>query len=224
VAFAGHVISSFCGMKNILLLGFFIGFTTASPLGPIGLLCLRRTLSRGTGTGLISALGISGAYAFWSFAAVHGVAAAAHWLEQEKLLLQLVIGLFFLLYGMHGIFNTPSTDYPTLRQRGGIPEFLSTFLVVFLNPTTFIMFSALFTLFGIARSDYGLLESLQIALTIFLGAMAFWLIVAQVVQLARKHIHEASFGSISRLSSCAIVLFGAAICLHCLYGYLNLAT
>lgn len=218
---AARAISIYGGMNDILILGFSIGFITASPIGPIGLLCLRRTLSRGISTGLISALGIAFAYAFWSFAAVHGVVAASRWLEQEKVLLQLVIGLFFLLYGMHGIFNAPRTDYPTLRRRGGIGEFMSTFLVVFLNPTTFIMFSALFTLFGLAKSHYGLLESLEIALAIFSGAMVFWLVVARVVQRARGYMHDASFSLVARLSSYAIVLFGAAICVHCLYACLH---
>jgi threonine/homoserine/homoserine lactone efflux protein len=207
-------------MENTLVLAFSLGFITASPIGPIGLLCLRRTLSRGIATGLVSALGISCAYAFWSFVAVHGVVAASHWIEQEKILLQFVIGLFFLLYGMHSIFNTPSTDYPTLQRRGGIAEFLSTFLVVFLNPTTFIMFSALFTLFGIAKSHYGLLESLEIALVVFTGAIVFWLVVTQVVQRARESIHDASFSLVAHLSSYAIVLFGSAILLDCLYNYL----
>ncbi len=50
--------------------------------------------------------------------------AASHWIEREKILLQFVIGLFFLLYGLHGIFSTPSTDYLTLRRRGGIAKSL----------------------------------------------------------------------------------------------------
>ena len=207
-------------MKNALVLGFSLGLITASPVGPIGLLCLRRTLSRGVATGLISALGISCAYAFWSFVAVHGVLAASHWIEQEKLLLQSVIGLFFLLYGLHGICNAPRTDYPTLQRRGGVAEFLSTFLVVFLNPATFIMFSALFTLFGLARHKYGLLQSLEIALVVFMGAIVFWLIVTQVLQRAQQYIHDASVSLIARLSSCAIMLFGTAILLRCVYNYL----
>lgn len=208
-------------MKNALVLGFSLGFITASPIGPIGLLCLRRTLSRGIATGLITALGISCAYAFWSFVAVHGLVAASRWIEQEKILLQFVIGLFFLLYGLHGILNTPSTDYPTLQRRGCIAEFLSSFLVVFLNPTTFIMFSALFTLFGIANSHYGLIESLEIALIVFTGAMTFWLVVTQVLQRFREYIHDTSFNLISRLSSQAIVLFGIAILWHCINDYLH---
>lgn len=207
-------------MKTTLVLGFSLGLITASPVGPIGLLCLRRTLSRGIETGLISALGIACAYAFWSFVAVHGVTAASHWIEQEKVLLQSVIGLFFLLYGLHGIFNTPNTDYPTLQRRGGIAEFLSTFLVVFLNPTTFIMFSALFTLFDIGTRKYGLLDSLEIALVVFTGAIAFWLVVTQVVQQARKYLNEGSLCLVARQSSYVIVLFATAILLHCVYNYL----
>ncbi len=208
-------------MNHSLLLAFAIGFVTASPVGPIGLLCLRRTLARGVMTGLVSALGIACAYAFWSYVAVHGLAAASGWIEQQEALLEVIIGVFFVLYGLHAVFNTPSTDYPTLQRRGGLAEFLSTFLVVFLNPATFILFSALFTVFGIARHDHALVESLEIALAVCAGALLFWLVVTQVVQRARAHIHDTSFSRVAHLSSFAIVLFGLAILLHCLYDYLH---
>ena len=114
-------------MKNPLLLSFILGFTTASPLGPTGLLCLRRTLSRGPITGLISAMGISCAYAFWSYTAIHGLKTVSHWIEQEKIILQIVIGLFFLLYGLYGIFKSTNLSYSPLKEKGGLEDFLSTF-------------------------------------------------------------------------------------------------
>lgn len=207
-------------MQGALLLGFALGFVTASPVGPIGLLCLRRTLSRHDATGLISALGISTAYAFWSYVAIHGLASVSHWIAQERNLLQAAIGLFFLLYGLHGIFNGPSASYATLGGRTGISEFLSTFLVVFLNPATFLTFSALFTLFGMAKSDMGLVDSLEVALTVFAGSITFWIGITHVVQRTRS-VNDSIFASIAHLSSYAIALFGLGVLLYCLHGYLT---
>jgi len=202
-------------MQDILLPGFSIGFVAASPVGPIGLLCLCRTLARGIAAVLISAPGVAFAYGFWSFAAVRGVVAVSHWFVGERAPLQLVIGLFFLLYGVHGTLNKPAADdCPELRRRRGIGEFMSTFPFVLQNPATFIMFSALFAPFGIVNDHYGLLESLEIALTTFAGAAGFWLVVAQVVERARADSHDASSGFLVRLSLHAIALIGTAICVY----------
>jgi threonine/homoserine/homoserine lactone efflux protein len=199
------------GMQKALMLSFTLGFVTASPVGPIGLLCLRRTLTRGVRTGLASALGISVGYAFWSYVAIHGLVTISHWVEQEQRLLQGAIGLFFLLYGVHGIFNTPDTSYHAMQRKGRAAEFLSTFLVVFLNPATFIMFSALFALFGTAESYFGLAESLEIALSVFAGATACWVLITQIIQRASGSVRDSMYRSLSQKSAYAIMLFGLVI-------------
>jgi threonine/homoserine/homoserine lactone efflux protein len=203
-------------MENALLLSFAVGFIAASPVGPIGLLCLRRTLSRGIGTGLISATGISCADAVWSFGAIHGLTTISHWMAQEQTLLKIIIGLFFFLYGLHGATHTPKTCYPALKREGGIAEFLSTFLVVFLNPSTFITFSVLFTLAGISKGHFGLIRSMEISLAVFAGSIAFWIIISQIIHRMRHRISDTIYSSISRVSSIGIMIFGAVILLCCL--------
>ncbi len=207
-------------MQKALLLSFTLGFVTASPVGPVGLLCLRRTLARGVRTGMASALGIALAYAFWSYVAIHGLVNVSDWVERERTILQTAIGLFFLLYGVRALFNTPNTRYHTLHRKGRAAELLSTFLVVFLNPATFIMFSALFALFGIAQSYFGLAESLEVASSVFAGAMAFWLLVTQVLQRADGGTRDSLYHSVSHKSAYGIMLFSLAILLYRLHGSL----
>jgi threonine/homoserine/homoserine lactone efflux protein len=113
---------------------------------------------------------------------------------------------------------------PDTPAQGGIAECLSTFLVVFLNPATYIMFSALFALFAIAKSYFGWLDSLEIALSVFGGATAFWVVVTQVVLRARVRIHDSFLSPVTRFASYAIVLFGLVILVHCLHDYLHLAS
>jgi threonine/homoserine/homoserine lactone efflux protein len=209
------------GMRNALALSFILGFVTASPIGPMGLLYLRRTLSRGFVTGVISALGISFADAFWSYAAIHGLTSFSHWIEQEQTILQITIGLFFILYGLHAIFNTPNTNYPSLRRKGRGSLFLSTFLVVFLNPSTFIMFSALFTLFGLTKDRFSLCESLEIAFMVFCGSILFWVAVSHTIHRMKRKKNEFAYYAVSSISSYLIMMFGIAILLYHLYAHLH---
>ena len=175
-------------MSKIYLLSFFLGFILSSPLGPIGLICLRRTFTGGRKSGLISALGISVAYGFWSFGALHGVKSIAYWIEQEKFILGLIIGIFYLFYGLHGIFNDPLTSYTPIKKNDRATEFFSTFLVVFLNPGTFVMFVIYFALFGVSNIRYTLLETIAVALFIFIGSIVFWLILTQLLHHVKKKI------------------------------------
>jgi len=203
-------------MPHVLILSFVLGFVTASPLGPIGLLCLRRTLSRGAVTGLISASGIACAYAFWTYAAIHGLNAVSQWVEQRRTLLQAAIGLFFFLYGLHGLLSVPAPYDPSLPRRGGMAEFFSTFVVVLLNPATCLMFSALFTLVGISTSRFSLSESLEIASAVFGGALVFWILLSGLIQRTKKALDATVYHAVSRIASFAIAACGLAVLVYCL--------
>lgn len=200
-------------MTAALLASFAIGFVAASPAGPMGLLCLRRVLSAGGTSGTLSALGIACAYGFWAFVAASGVAAIAGWIEPVRRPLEVGVGLFFFLYGLHAVVNRPTTDYPALEVRG-FKEFLSTFSVVFLNPATLAMFAALFSIFGVLSGHAGLVHSLGVGLSVFLGAAVFWACIILVASHMRRRLSARFFGRVRRYSAIAILLFGAAILLR----------
>ena len=204
-------------MNDAMLSGFFLGFITSSPLGPVGMLCLRRSLSKGTSSGLVSASGISLAYALWAYALVHGLTALSHFFHREQNLMEMAIGLFFIVYGMNGILNTPNTSYPTLKHRKKKwGEFMSTFLVVFLNPGTCVMFSILFTLVGISRSDVDFLGSAEIAMAVFTGSMSFWLLMSGFIHRTRHKLDNAKLNTVSRMSSALILIFGCLVLVYVL--------
>ena len=206
-------------MEKALVIGF-LGFILSSPLGPIGLICLRRTLTLGRTAGLTSALGISCGDAFWSYAAIHGLTSVSHWIEQEEAILEFAIALFFILYGLHGILNTPSIQYPTLHNKDKATGFLSTFLVVFLNPSTFISFAVLFTLFGITKIRHDLFDSIEIAASVFSGSIIFWITLSQFLNKMRKKFNDSTFELISLISFYVITIFGIIVLLLCLYDML----
>lgn len=205
-------------MPDTVLLAFALGFAAASPVGPVGLLCLRRTLAQGGTTGLYSALGVASAYALWSYVAIHGLSALSGLVEEEEILLQTGIGLFFLLYGLHTLFNAPDTRYPVPQRKDAAAAFLSTFLIVLLNPATFLTFSALFALFGVARNSLGPFASLETALSVFAGAAAFWVLVTRLIQCVRGGVRDVLYQWVHRLASQVILAFGLAILVYSVYG------
>lgn len=207
-------------MERALITGFFLGIILSSPIGPMGMVCLRRTLTRGPGSGFTSALGISCADAFWAFIVTHGLAVISRWLEQGRTVLEISIALFFILYGLHGIFNPPKICHSTLQKNDNAVGFLSTFLIVFLNPGTFFSFVLMFTLFGITKSHYGLFNSILITAAVFTGSAAFWFTTIQLLHRIRKSINESIYEKTSHISSYLIMVLGIITLLAGLYGNL----
>jgi threonine/homoserine/homoserine lactone efflux protein len=195
-------------MERALIIGFFLGFILASPLGPMGLVCLRRTLTKGPVSGFTSALGISCADFFWSFTAINGLTIVSQWIERQKTILGFAIALFFILYGLHGIFNSPKTYYQTVQNNDNAVGFLATFSIVFLNPSTFISFVLSFTLFGVMKTHYSLYNSLLIASSVFAGSIVFWFSLTQLLHGMRKMINDAIYGRLSYISACIIMAVG----------------
>lgn len=141
----------------------------------------------------------------------------SYWIEREHQPLEIAIGLFFFLYGLHAIINSPKTDYPTLQRKGRLAEFFSTFFVVFLNPTTFVMFTVLFSLFGVAKEHFSPIDSLEIALSVFIGAVTFWMVLFYIIYNIKSKIEDAIFKRISQLSAFGIMAFGITILLYAIY-------
>ncbi|HTJ00436.1 MAG TPA: LysE family transporter [Dongiaceae bacterium] len=205
-------------MAHAVLLSFAVGFFTASPLGPIGLLCLRRALFQSYLTGMLSALGIASAYFFWAFATVRGLASFASWIESEQVPLELGIGVFFLLYGLNAILNPSRPDQPAApKPASGVVAFGSTFLVVFLNPVTFFMFTAGFTVLGIAKGHARQRDALEIAAAVFLGAVLFWLSACYVAGHLKRKLGDGFFQKLHRISAFIIVAFGVILLMRAMW-------
>ena len=205
-------------MERALTIGFFLGLILASPLGPMGLVCFRRTLTRGPASGFTSALGISCADFIWSFAAIHGLTIVSLWIERQETILEFAIALFFIIYGLHGIISPRKIRCSTVKYRDNAVGFLSTFLIVFLNPGTFISFVLFFTLFGIMKTHYSLYNSLLIAASVFAGSIVLWFALTQALHRIRKVINDSIYEKISHLSSYMIMAFGIIALIIALYG------
>ncbi len=103
----------------------------------MGSLCMRRAMIQGFHSGFNSALGIALAYLFWAYVPLHGLGTLSHWIERQHLPLQIGIGLLALF--------KPSTNNAPTPNKGRWAGFVSTFLVVFLNPATLLTLTLLFT-------------------------------------------------------------------------------
>ncbi len=188
--------------------GVLIGFSIAAPVGPIGVLCIRRTLADGRTHGLVSGLGAATADAIYGCVAAFGLAFVSDLLVQQQTWLRLLGGAFLCILGVRTVIAKPSDKPATEKKLGIAAAYGSTFFLTLLNPITILSFVAVFAGLGVgsAVTDYG--SAAVLVLSVFAGSGLWWLILSGGVSLLRGKINQKALAWINRVSGCIIFAFG----------------
>ena len=191
-----------------LLRGMLLGLSIAAPVGPIGLLCIRRTLSDGNIAGLLSGLGAATADAVYGSIAGFGLTYIASFLVQQQMRLRLVGGIFLCYLGIRIFFSKPELTERQLRGRGWIGIYASTFLLTLTNPVTILSFTAVFAGMGLGSLSGDYAAAVTLVVGVFLGSVMWWLLVSTLVGIVRVRINDRILQWVNRLSGMTIATFG----------------
>lgn len=165
--------------------GLVIGFAIAAPVGPIGVLCIRRTFAHGWPAGLATGLGAATADAFYGAVAGFGLAAISALLLAHQAALQLAGGLFLLALGIKTFFASPATAAAPMRGAGLAGAYGTTVLLTLANPATILSFLAVFAGAGLA-GEGGPGDAAAMVAGVFLGSAAWWLLLSGLVARWRQ--------------------------------------
>jgi len=194
---------------SLFLRGLVIGFSIAAPVGPIGVLCIRRTLTDGQISGLVSGLGAATADAFYGCVAGFGLTFISSFLVGQKMWLSLFGGLFLLYLGIKTLLSKPAEKEATIRQNGLFGSYLSTFLLTLTNPMTILSFAAIFAALGLGNTSDSYASALILVLGVFLGSAIWWLFLSGGVGLFRDKFNTQGLLWVNRVSGLIITAFGA---------------
>jgi threonine/homoserine/homoserine lactone efflux protein len=193
---------------SFFLRGLIIGFSIAAPVGPIGVLCIRRTLAEGRVTGLVSGLGAASADAVYGSIAGFGLTAISGFLVDQQTALRLVGGAFLVYLGLKTLRARPAHNPADTRNNGLVGAYASTFALTLTNPMTILSFAAIFAGVGIgaAGEDYG--AALALVAGVFGGSAAWWLILSGGVSLLRTAFTPARLRGVNLVSGAILLGFG----------------
>jgi threonine/homoserine/homoserine lactone efflux protein len=190
-----------------LLRGLLIGFSIAAPVGPIGVLCIRRTLADGRATGLAVGLGAATADAVYGAIAGFGLTAVSSLLVRQQGVLRLVGGLFLRYLGLRTFLASPAQDAARAGGAGLLGAFTSTFGLTLANPATILSFVAVFAGLGIAGAG-SWREATVLVAGVFLGSALWWLLLSGAVGALRSRLDLRALRWINRLSGLVLLGFG----------------
>lgn len=199
--------------SGFLIRGLIIGFSIAAPIGPIGVLCIRRTLTEGQTSGLVSGLGAATADAIYGCIAGFGLTLISNFLISQQAWLRLIGGAYLLYLGIKTILTRPVKRAPLAKRKGLFNAYALTFFLTLTNPMTILSFAAIFAGLGLISTSGSYAYAGILVLGVFIGSAIWWLVLSMSVGFFQTKFTNQRLRWINRISGLIITGFGLIIIL-----------
>jgi len=197
-------------MEMIFFLkGVLLGFSIAAPVGPIGVLCIRRTLASGMVNGFVSGLGTATADAIYGLIAAFSVTAVASVLLDNQVYLRLVGGGFLIYLGHCSFRAEPATQAADIQGGGLLAAYISAFFLTLTNPLTILSFAAVFAGLGVGEAVGNQIAAGFLVLGVFIGSAGWWLTLSITADSLRSRLDYRRLKIVNRFSG--LVIWGFAV-------------
>ena len=200
--------------------GLVLGFSIAAPVGPIGVLCIRRTLANGFRSGLVSGLGAATADAIYGTIAAAGLTLVADFLVRQQLWLGLLGGGFLVYLGIKTLRTAPQSEENASGKDSAGGNYFSTLLLTLSNPMTIFMFAAIFGGMSVQTGTVYRFNAFLLVLGVFTGSALWWLSLSAAVSLLREKVNARLMVWVNRLAGAVITGFGAFVLYKTISGLL----
>lgn len=195
---------------SLFIKGLIIGFSIAAPVGPIGILCIQRTLSDGNVQGLVTGLGAATADAIYGFIAAFGLTLISDFLVDQSFWFRLFGGLFLCYLGIRAFSREPSSQSISLANSTALSAYGTTFFLTLTNPMTILFFAGIFAGLGVVSESAHYASAGLMVIGVFMGSAAWWLILSGITGIFRHKISEGKLALVNKSSGVIILAFGVA--------------
>lgn len=200
----------------MLFKGFLVGLGVSIPLGPIGVLCVNRTLQKGVRSGFFSGMGAAAADTIFALIAVMGLSYVIHFIEQRQLVFELTGGLMITLLGLRVYLKSPGRNAGEHNERHSLlRDFFSVLFFTLSNPVAVFLFGGMFAGFNLIGEN---INPLLLTAGVFTGASLWWLLLSSSVSFFRHHIRSVYLHIINKVTGSVITMLGLLTLVHALYG------
>ena len=199
---------------TLFLKGFLIGFSIAMPVGPIGLLCIRNSLTLGFLGGVLSGLGAAIADALFGALAGLGLSSVNTFLEHHSLLVHTIGACFLIFIGIKVLRDAPAHlnngTHPQARVLSSpLWALVSTFLLTLVNPLTILSYAAIYASVATDITNVpGLHSVLTVASGVFFGSLMWWLILSSITVFITRKLDQKYLVRINLLSGIFLIFLG----------------
>ena len=200
---------------EIFLKGLLVGLLVSAPMGPIGVLCVQKTINKGRFMGFFSGLGAATADTTYAVLAAFGVTYITNFMNQNRLVFQ-IVGIAILLFlGFRMLMKNPINQYRYYRtgakRTNAISDYVSVFFLTVSNPLTIVFFGAAFSRLGLMSEEATFYNGLSLVWGVFTGAVIWWFTLTYLVDIFRKHFRLRGILWLNRISGIVIIVLSVAL-------------
>jgi len=192
---------------SFLLNGIFVGFAMAVPIGPIGVLCVRKTLTMGRLRGLIVGLGAATADLLFSIVAAFGLTIISNTLDSQRVWIRLVGATLLFFLGARTFRAHPDDPKLNTNNGGMLRSYISTVFLTLTNPFTIFAFIAVFAALGLEKG-LGYFSASALVTGVFIGSCLWFLFLNSGVTLFRKRLNLTGLRWVNRIAGILIIISG----------------
>jgi threonine/homoserine/homoserine lactone efflux protein len=190
---------------TLLFKGIVIGFAMAIPIGPIGIMCIRKTLAEGRVRGLVVGLGAATADMVFASIAAFGLTVISNSLLSQKVLIRLIGGAIILYIGLRIFYAKSSEPEFNIRQGGYFKSYFSILILTLTNPFTVFAFIAVFATFDLG-TGLNFFSALTLVTGVFAGSALWFISLSSFVTIFRSKLDLARLQRVNKIAGVLIIL------------------
>ena len=198
-------------MLESILKGIIVGAGASIPLGPIGILCIQKTLSKGRASGYLTGAGASVADSFYAMLAILSLAVVKSFISHNQPIVMLVGGSIVAVIGLK-IFLTNPIKQIRMRISGEkrlFGDFITSFIMTITNPGALFLLLGLFAFANMNVDEHSSMSVILMAVTgVFIGANLWWFTLCTSINIFRNKLRLRQLMLINRISGAIIMVIG----------------
>ncbi len=202
---------------SLIIKGFLVGVLVAAPIGPTGILWLRRILSIGRMYGFLSGVGSAVGEIIYASALIFGISWISEYTEKYKNPLQITVGILFILLGLYTFFRTIDAAGIHEEKKKYLKAFSSGLVITMANPHLMFMFMGFFVFMKIGDISHNLNASLTLLGSIFVGSVSIWAFFVAIYSQLKHRFSPRLIKQINHTVGVALIIFGIIALVQILY-------
>lgn len=203
-------------MFNTILTGIFIGICVSAPVGPLGILCIQRTISRGRWHGIVTGLGATTSDLIYALLVGYGMTFIVSFIETHQTIIQIAGSVIIGIFGLQIFFKKPQSrhhrkighSHPV--SKGDLfSDYITAFALCFSNPLIIFLFIGLFARFSIIESANPV-KTITGMTSILLGATLWWFILTMLIGIFRDKFKERGLSILNKITGSVLTILSIA--------------
>jgi len=203
---------------SLLWEGFLIGIAVSVPLGPLGMLCIKRTVNKNWKSGFLSGLGIAASDVIYAIVAGFSLTIIINFITAYEIYFKILGASMVVLLGLYIFMSNPAKDIQKFQRKGTtyVQDFLTAFLLTVTNPLSVFVFIAIFTSYSLVLQLSQLFEALLIIGGIFVGGATWWFILTGMAHLFRHKLTISTLWWANKIIGLSVILIAVGLFIYLL--------